>query len=146
MMDWIAYVVVAMFIDAAAVLLVKHLMTRRINPHSVLLFFLSMTGIFLLLLSEARGSIFIPDALSIGLIALAGVLGAVGYNLLYSAINQAPNPAYPVSVNDVNVLLITIFSAMLLGSDFSSQRFLGIILVVSGVVIIGLSENHKKRK
>ncbi len=146
MMDWITYVIAAMLIDAAAVLLVKHLMTRKINPHAVLLLFLSMTGIFLLLLSVAKGSIFIPDAMSIGLIALAGVLGAVGYNLLYSAISQAPNPAYPVSVNDVNVLLITIFSALLLGSDFSSQKFLGIVLVVLGVIIIGLSEKHKKQK
>ena len=84
-------------------------------------------------------------------IALAVVLIGISFGaacnvLMYQAIASAPNPGLPIAIIEGASVLVFL-GALLLGSilpmyfspsTFDLQQLFGILLVISGVVIIGL--------
>ena len=55
------------------------------------------------------------------------------------AFKMAPNPGYVNAIQAFCAVIVTIASIFVLGSSFSIIKFIGIILVLTGIIVIGYS-------
>jgi uncharacterized membrane protein len=73
------------------------------------------------------------------LILAAGVLSYVGNILQFKAIAAAPNPGYPLAIVSSQAVLMTIASIYFFGSDFSLMKGVGVVLCVTGAMVLSLA-------
>ena len=72
------------------------------------------------------------------LVLAAGVLSYIGNAFQFRATALAPNPGYAIAVVSVQVVLVTVLSLFLFGSDFSTTKGLGVLLSLCGVILLSL--------
>jgi len=68
-----------------------------------------------------------------------GVLFFVGNLLFFEGLVRAPNAGYARAVMSVEVVLMTVLTALLFGSQLSWQAFLGVVIVVTGIITVSLA-------
>ena len=134
---WIIYSFLSMICIATLTLIQTKL--TKIETSSILinlyLFAFTLIGFFVLALRE--GKFAVSKVAVIWLIASAVV--AVGANyFMVEAIRLSPNPGYPWAIASFNLVIVTIASIFLFSSDFTVNKFIGILIVLLGVVVLSV--------
>jgi len=75
------------------------------------------------------------------IIILLFVFGAaffIGNSFFFQGLTQAPNPGYTRALMTLEVVLLTVISALLFGKPISWQKAIGVLITVVGVVVVSL--------
>lgn len=72
-----------------------------------------------------------------------GAFFFMGNTLFFSGLVRAPNPGYARAVMTIEVVIITVLSAIIYGSPLGIQTGIGIVLACIGIVMV--TSNGKKK-
>ena len=137
-MNWFVYALISMLFFSGMVLLFKKVLVLGIKP-SVLMLFLSMSlAIFYAIHVGVTKTSPKINIFGLVLIIIAAFLSYVA-NLLYTkSVAIAPNPGYSATIISLQLILITIVSIFLFGSEFDLTKGLGIVFAVIAAVLLAL--------
>ena len=96
--------------------------------------------LLLLFVKETRNNI-IKDLKNIKVskwLILSGLIIFISYFYLFRGSVTAPNPGYARGVLTIDLVMLTILSAILFGSPISMTSVLGMILIMYGILLITL--------
>jgi drug/metabolite transporter (DMT)-like permease len=96
--------------------------------------------LLLLFVKETRNNI-INDLKNIKVskwLILSGLIIFISYFYLFRGSVTAPNPGYARGVLTIDLVMLTILSAILFGSPISMTSVLGMILIMYGILLITL--------
>lgn len=83
----------------------------------------------------------------IGWSVILGILAAITILSYYGAVYAHPNPSVPTAVRNLYFVLLFIFGLFFLGyklSHYGWQFYLGILLMIVAVILLGVYGNGKK--
>ena len=72
----------------------------------------------------------------LGLLALSTIIGSMTLFLYRTAVTHSPNPGYVGAMLAINTIPITILSFMFLGSKFTVIKFIGVLMVAVGGIMV----------
>lgn len=137
-MSWIVYSLIAAVAFAGLVLTYKKLLLLGINQ-----LVLNVSIFFLVFLGFAATVVYkkVPLQLSTAMILfllLAAVFSFIGNYFQVKSYNESPNPGYASTLVATQLILITVFSIFLYGSEFNWVKVVGIVIVILGSYLVSL--------
>ena len=72
------------------------------------------------------------------LLVLAAAFSYFGNLFQIHSFQNAPNPGYVIGIGALNIVVVTVASYYLFGSEVTVQKLSGVALTMLGVVLIGL--------
>ncbi len=145
--NWITDTLIASVLVTASYLAVKYASTNSNNTgveeRGFIIISLSMGLIALLLLifvKETRNNV-INDIKNIKVskwLMITGLLIFVSYFYLFRGSVTSPNLGYARALLTLNLVMLTILSALLFNSPISLPAVLGMVLIISGIILISL--------
>ncbi|MDO8676507.1 MAG: EamA family transporter [Candidatus Azambacteria bacterium] len=141
--QWKLPAFIALFLFAAMILIVRHLGNLDFKAQEILLVLFFFATIFCIFLNLFRGKSYEKRGSLIWLAILVAIISAFIANLAnFSAIKLAPNAGYSQAIFNSGIVLTLIISRFVFsedkGGDFNLLRWLGVLLVVGGVILIVL--------
>lgn len=137
-MDWFAYSLIGMVSFALMILLYKKLLLLGLNPTTLNLYIFGLVFIGLLFVTlKSKTPVSVSKNIII-LLLVTSVFSLIGNTSQLKAFDKAPNPGYAVAVLSTQVILVTVLSKILFGSDFSFWKIVGIVVTMLGIAIIAL--------
>jgi len=136
-MNWFIYSIAAAILLAAHFLFLKKAAISGIPLSLLLMYIWLSSGIILLIYQTSKSQISIPTNL-IWIVVFATITALVGTFLLNLGVYTAPNPGYATAIGSLQVLIVIISSTLIFGSDFTSLKAIGSLLVILGIILLGL--------
>jgi|TARA_B100001971_G_scaffold194280_1_gene200158 drug/metabolite transporter (DMT)-like permease len=136
-MNWYIYSIISAFLLAAHFLFLKKASLSGIPLSLLIMYMWLISGVGLLIYQITKGQLSIPTNL-IWIVVFATITALAGTFLLNLGVYTAPNPGYATAVGSLQVLIVVVSSMLIFGSDFSSIKILGSLLVIIGVIMLGL--------
>lgn len=96
--------------------------------------------LLLLFVKETRNNI-INDLKNIKVskwLILSGIIIFISYFYLFRGSVTAPNPGYARGVLTIDLVMLTILSAILFGAPISMTSVLGMLLIIIGIMLVSL--------
>ncbi len=145
--NWILDTLIASVLITASYLTLKYASIKSNNndvaERGFIIISLSM-GLFALLLlifvKETRNNI-INDLKNIKVskwLILSGLIIFIGYFYLFRGSVTAPNHGYARALLTIDLVMLTILSAILFGAPISLTSILGMFLIICGIVLVSL--------
>ncbi len=108
------------------------------NPYlmSLLLYGCAALAMLIVVLSEKR--VVINSFKNIALASLAGIFSVIATVFALKSIKIAPNPGYSVAIYSANFVLLAIISSLVFKSELSLTKFIGIISIFAGIVLLSV--------
>src|SRR3989344_3915115 len=135
-MSWVVYALLSTLFFSGMILLFKMILAQGIKP-SILMLFISicLTFFYFIHVALTRDSPKVNYWVLI-LLVVAGFLSYAG-NLFYTkSIEIAPNPGYSAAIISLQLVIITLTSFFIFGSEISFVKLTGIILaMVAGALL-----------
>ena len=136
-MTWFTESIISMFCFAGITLTLRALTETGLKSEVINFYFFLFTAIGFLpivLIRETRVSI---PASSLPLFVLLTII-ALGANYFsLTAIAKAPNPGYVPAIQTFRIVVITLASIALFGSEITVKKAVGIVLSLVGVILLG---------
>jgi drug/metabolite transporter (DMT)-like permease len=107
---------------------------------SIILLYVVVPQLFIFIIVRKKkafsfsGNFFLPSII----LAIGGIIGAVGNSLSIFAVSVAPNPGYSQAITSSYVLLNLFASGILFKSKLEKKQIIAAILIFIGIVIIKL--------
>jgi len=134
---WIGYSLLACLFSVANNFIVSKLIREGMSSHETILFALPFYLIFVLFLyMHKKDDIKVVKSNHLGLLALSTIIGSMTLFLYRTAVTHSPNPGYVGAMLAINTIPITILSFMFLGSKFTVIKFIGVLLVAVGGIMV----------
>ena len=116
----------------------KYLQVANVNP-LVTLVYIFFFGLILnfIHLSVEKLSLSLNKQL-LFLLIVTSICSYVGNLAIIKAMALAPNPGYASAVSSSQVILLTVVSVYLFGSDLDTMKAIGVVLCVIGVALVSL--------
>lgn len=137
-MSWVLYSVIGGLCLTVHFLSMTAL-TRSGLPVSfvnLLVYGISVLGLLIYHLNSKKDVIF--EMGLIPLVLIASISSFLVITLTLIAFDKAPNPGYVNAIQNLSTVLVTLSSVFLLSSSLSPIKLLGVILVVTGVIIVSV--------
>jgi drug/metabolite transporter (DMT)-like permease len=148
MKTWISDILIASIFVSASYITVKYAVIKSGNNNGLLersFIILSLTmGILailtLLFFKETRNNIIkdIKNIESSKWILLSGLCIFISYFFLFRGSVSAPNLGYARSILTIDIIMLTIFSALLFNAPISLTSILGMIFIILGILLVSL--------
>lgn len=147
-MNWIIDIVIASIFVTGSYLTVKYASIKNNNHQGLVeraFIIISLTMGFLgvlalILFPETRNNI-IKDIIKIDSskwIMLSGLLIFISYFFLFRGSINSPNVGYARAVLTIDIVMLTILSALLFGAHISLTAIFGMFLIICGVIVVSL--------
>ncbi len=136
-MGWYFYSIIAAIILAVNFLLIKKVGLSGLPVNVLILYMWGIASIILLgyhLFSKQSLAISKP---LIMIVIFAALTALAGNYFLNKAVYESPNPGYATAVASLQILIVVISSFFIFGSDLTIQKFIGAMLVLVGVFLLG---------
>jgi uncharacterized membrane protein len=134
---WIGYSLLACLFSVANNFIVSKLIREGMSSHETILFALPFYLIFVLFLyMHKKDDIKVVKSNHLGLLALSTIIGSMTLFLYRTAVTHSPNPGYVGAMLAINTIPITILSFMFLGSKFTVIKFIGVLMVAVGGIMV----------
>jgi len=146
-MDWITLSLISLVAMSFMVILITGQMKKGVSSQFVMVIisivWLLGYGFWLWL----EGIDFTISEITLAIILISGIIGVFANWLLFEAAASAPNPGFSFAISNANPVLIAIMAVIFLGSELTWEQFVGVLIIVIGVVIINIfSENKRGNK
>ncbi len=145
--NWILDTLIASILITASYLTLKYASIKSNNDdvgqRGFIIISLTMGLVALLLLifvKETRNNI-INDFKNIKIskwLILSGIIIFISYFFLFRSSVTAPNPGYARALLTIDLVMLTISSAILFGSPISLTAVLGMFLIICGIILVSL--------
>jgi drug/metabolite transporter (DMT)-like permease len=145
--NWILDTVIASVLITISYVILKYASIKSNNndvaERGFIIVSLSMGLSALLLLifvKETRDNI-INDLKNIKIskwLILSGLIIFISYFYLFRGSVTAPNPGYARGVLTIDLVMLTILSAILFGAPISMTSVLGMLLIIIGIILVSL--------
>lgn len=148
-MPWYIYSILASSLFVGMILCTRYLGNKGFFSKQILVFLLGFVflGFFLLNLGSFNDII---ESEHFGtflfVMIIAGISSVIGNWTSFTSIIKSPNPGFSGAIKNVNILLITIFSVLILGSPLSFIKLVGVLLVIIGVAVVIIEKNNVSYK
>ncbi|MBI4101670.1 MAG: EamA family transporter [Candidatus Nealsonbacteria bacterium] len=138
-MPWYFYSILSSLSLAGMVLLVRKLTVRGFSSKQILLFLCGF--VFFGFLAEnlvSPGPLWQSENVSSFLLVMlaAGFFAVIGNWANFESIKRASNPGYPAAIGYTTALPVLLFSVLFFQSELSILKFLGVGLVVLGIIFL----------
>ena len=134
---WIGYSLLACLFSVANNFIVSKLIREGMSSHETILFALPFYLIFVLFLyMHKKDDIKVVKSNHLGLLALSTFIGSMTLFLYRNAVTYSPNPGYVGAMLALNTIPITILSFLFLGKSFTLMKFIGVVLVALGGIMV----------
>ncbi|NND64653.1 MAG: EamA family transporter [Gammaproteobacteria bacterium] len=139
MPTWTIHALLSLLGFSSIYILLKILTLFKINAIIInFWFFASLTLGFLVFAVIRKVDFAVPKSSLIVFLALA-LVGIFGNHYYVRAYEAAPNPGYVDGIISFATVVLVLFSFFFLGSSLTAAKLLGIVLVVSGVLLLTFS-------
>lgn len=136
---WMLSAFIASLCFSSMTLLFRKLADLGTNTESINIFFFALATVALWSTAQLRHiSLSVPSGGWRWLI-LAAILAVGANHFSITALRSAPNPGYVTALRSIDIAMVTIGSALLLGVSIHPLKLLGIGLCIAGVWVMGLS-------
>ena len=134
---WVGYSLLAVLFSVANNFIVSKLIREGMSAHETILFALPFYLIFVLFLyMHKKNDIKVAKSNHLGLLALSTFIGSMTLFLYRNAVTYSPNPGYVGDMLALNTIPITILSFLFLGKSFTLVKFIGVVLVALGGIMV----------
>ena len=134
---WLGYSLLAVLFSVANNFIVSKLIREGMSTHETILFALPFYLIFVLFLyMHKKNDIKVAKSNHLGLLALSTFIGSMTLFLYRNAVTYSPNPGYVGAMLALNTIPITILSFLFLGKSFTLMKFIGVVLVALGGIMV----------
>lgn len=139
-MNWITLSLISLGLNTIAIIMISRL-GKKMNTNLMTAYLYSSLGVFLLIVNFLflGNSLIVPFNLFLPLLGI-GLIGGFAYMLFYTSLSIAPNPGYPSAVFSINLIVVTLISAFILGTEITLLKFSGVLVAVVGMVLMSLSK------
>lgn len=135
---WFIYATVAMLCFVGMQIVLKQLTRMNLAPPLILVFLFGFTTVlFLSHVGVTRQSMMITTRAA-GLLAAAAACSYAGNLYMVRSVAIAPNPGYAIAVVGLQALPLTVIALFMFGAPLSWVKMLGVVLSISGVVLLML--------
>ncbi len=148
MKTWVSDILITSIFLTASYLTVKYAIIKSGNDNGLLersFIILSLTmGLLavltLLFFKETRNHIIrdLKNIESSKWIILSGLCIFISYFFLFRGSVSAPNMGYARAILTIDIILLTVCSALFFNAPISSSSILGMIFIIFGIVIVSL--------
>jgi uncharacterized membrane protein len=134
---WLGYSLLAVLFSVANNFIVSKLIREGMSTHETILFALPFYLIFVLFLyMHKKDDLKAVKKNHLGLLALSTFIGSMTLFLYRNAVTYSPNPGYVGAMLAMNTIPITILSFLFLGKSFTVMKFIGVVLVALGGIMV----------
>ena len=134
---WVGYSLLAVLFSVANNFIVSKLIREGMSAHETILFALPFYLIFVLFLyMHKKDDIKVVKSNHLGLLAVSTFIGSITLFLYRNAVTYSPNPGYVGAMLALNTIPITILSFLFLGKSFTLVKFIGVVLVALGGIMV----------
>lgn len=137
-MEWYSYALLSMLFFSIMVLIFKRLMSGGLQPGVILLFVFGLSALFYLAHFLIAKTPMETNYYILALLLIAAILSYVGNLFSLKAINSAPNVGYPLAINSLQIILVTVASVFLFGSKLSLIKVAGLLLGLIAIMLLAL--------
>jgi uncharacterized membrane protein len=142
-MNWLAITLLAYLLLALEVVLDKFLLSsKRVSHPAIYAFYSATTGLFALVFIPF-GFHAVPYA-EILFRLFAGIIFIYGMFFLFSALNESEASRVAPVVGAVVPISVFFLSLIFLGERFASREMLGLVLLITGGLLISLDFSQRK--
>lgn len=135
---WILNALFGMVSFSLMFLLFKQMTRFGLEPAAVFSYVFPVASVFFLLFARYSGTNLQAVSPYWLLALLAGFCSFSGNLFSLRALSGAPNPGYAVTLVSLNVVVVTLVSVALFGSELSYLKGLGVVLCVIGGLLVAL--------
>lgn len=137
MQRWINFALLAVLLSVANNIIIGKLLKDGIKTHETIIFALPFYLLFVLsLYVNKKNELRTMKIHHLGLLALSTLIGSLTLLSYRTSVACSPNPGYVGAMLALNTIPITIFSFMFLGDKFTMMKFLGVLLVALGGLMV----------
>ena len=138
MMNWMNYSFIVLVVFTIYLLLVKKLSLMGYSTVIINLYVFGVTFVgFLFLAIYRKESLVVPSGILL-ILLLMGVLAVIGNYFNVKGLHAAPNPGYHLAIAFSRVAIIAIAAIFLFKSEFDILKFIGVIVTVTGIILVSL--------
>jgi uncharacterized membrane protein len=137
---WVNFALLAILLSVANNFIIGKLLREGLQTHETIIFALPFYLMFVLSLYLSKKNEIRPIKRShIGLLALSTLIGSMTLFFYRTAVTHSPNPGYVGAMLALNTIPITILSFLFLGDKFTILKFIGVILVAVGGLMVAMA-------
>lgn len=138
MQIWIVHALLALGGFTGIYLCLKWLTIYNLSSTLINTYFFILTGIGFVFLNLFQKGSFVPPAKTWPIFLVLTCIAVFGNYFSVKAFETAPNPAYVTAIVSTSVVLLALISVIAFGSQLTLIKAFGILLAVSGVIILAL--------
>ena len=134
---WVNFALLAVLLSVVNNFIIGKLLREGLQTHETIIFALPFYLMFVLSLYLSKKNEIRPIKRShLGLLALSTLIGSMTLFFYRTAVTHSPNPGYVGAMLALNTIPITILSFLFLGDNFTIMKFIGVVLVAVGGLMV----------
>ena len=134
---WVNFALLAVLLSVMNNFIIGKLLREGLQTHETIIFAVPFYLMFVLsLYLSKKNELRTIKSSHLGLLALSTLIGSMTLFFYRTAVSHSPNPGYVGAMLALNTIPITILSFMFLGGKFTILKFIGVILVAVGGLMV----------
>ena len=134
---WVNFALLAILMSVANNFIIGKLLREGLQTHETIIFALPFYLMFVLsLYLSKKNELRTIKRSHLGLLALSTLIGSMTLFFYRTAVSHSPNPGYVGAMLALNTIPITILSFMFLGGKFTILKFIGVVMVAVGGLMV----------
>ena len=141
-MLWVYFTLLAIFTWSIVNVIDKHIITEHIRQPRIAIVFLATMGFAAALMVPLAMPVVVPSLLILSLSLVAGILYVVS-NLFYFKALFVEEVSRVLPLYSITPIFVLILSTIFLAEVFTPVKYIGIVLIIAGSVLISLKKGTK---
>lgn len=137
-MGWFLYALIAMVSFTFMFLFLTQIGKLGLRAEITLVYYFIVAAVIIAVYGLSSKLQFNVSQYLLLFILLAAIFGAIGNVFLLKSMTSAPNPGYAIAVSGIHIMLVAVISIFLFNAEFTLVKILGVVLSVTGVILLSL--------
>jgi len=134
---WVNFALLAVLLSVVNNFIIGKLLREGLQTHETIIFALPFYLMFVLFLYLGKkNELRAIERSHLSLLALSTLVGSLTLFFYRTAVSHAPNPGYVGAMLAMNTIPITLLSFLFLGDKFTVMKFIGVVLVAVGGLMV----------
>ena len=134
---WVNFALLAVLLSVMNNFIIGKLLREGLQTHETIIFALPFYLMFVLsLYLSKKNELRAIKRSHLGLLALSTLIGSMTLFFYRTAVTHSPNPGYVGAMLALNTIPITILSFMFLGGKFTNLKFIGVVMIAVGGLMV----------
>lgn len=138
---WIGFSLIAVLFSTCQALMLKYLTKKKMGPSQIIILSIIIFQIVLILtliIINNKIKDYIPkySAKYIFLVFVTGLFTFFTYYSFLKGIELAPNPGYPMAIQSISYVAVTIIACYYFKSEINKKKILGIVAIIVGLILM----------